>query len=71
MIREDHPTGVEGGSGVKILQRFMKNYYPPTEKDPEGLQRILYLEPSPDTICTPERIDHVFRLLAQCPLLSQ
>ncbi|KAG0734106.1 hypothetical protein G6F57_009693 [Rhizopus arrhizus] len=68
--RVDHPTGVEGESGVNILKRFMKNYCPPTINNPEGLERILYLDPSPEPYCTPERIDSIFTLLNQCPLLK-
>jgi hypothetical protein len=35
----------------------------------EGFSRVLYLNPSPDTECTEERIDEIFSLLDACPLL--
>ncbi|ORE01914.1 P-loop containing nucleoside triphosphate hydrolase protein [Rhizopus microsporus var. microsporus] len=69
--REDHPTGVIGDSGVQILKKFMRNYRPPRIDQLEGIQRVLYLDPSPEPYCTPERIDTIFHLLDQCPILEQ
>ncbi|KAL0090021.1 hypothetical protein J3Q64DRAFT_1636853 [Phycomyces blakesleeanus] len=59
--RVNHPTGVEGKNGIAILRRFMKNYQPPTSASPEGFQRLIYLSPSPATVCSQERVDRVLR----------
>ncbi|KAL7309957.1 hypothetical protein PS15m_010772 [Mucor circinelloides] len=69
LTREQHPTGVHGNNGVHILRRFVRDYHPPTLDFNEGFSRILYLDPSPDTVCTVERIDEIFALLEQCPEL--
>lgn len=69
LTREQHPTGVHGNNGVHILRRFVRDYHPPTLDFNEGFSRILYLDPSPDTVCTVERIDEIFALLEQCPVL--
>ncbi|KAI8061876.1 AAA domain-containing protein [Gilbertella persicaria] len=69
--RQDHPTGVTGQEGIVVLNRFVKNYHPPTPERAEGFSRILYLDPSPDPICTTERIDEIFERLEACPLLIE
>ncbi|GAA5798272.1 hypothetical protein HPULCUR_003672 [Helicostylum pulchrum] len=70
-VRTEHPTGVVGTSGTYILKRFVKNYHPPKPEYPEGFSRILYLDPSPDSECTEERIDEIFSLLDASPNLLQ
>ncbi|KAI8638223.1 AAA domain-containing protein [Parasitella parasitica] len=67
--RENHPTDVQGERGVGILSRFVKGYRPPRLDSKEGFSRILYLDPSPETTCTKERIEKIFELLEECPLL--
>lgn len=67
--RTEHPTGVIGKEGTYILKRFIKNYRPPRLDHPEGFERILFLDPSPTTECTDERIDEIFRLLDASPNL--
>ncbi|KAI8376330.1 P-loop containing nucleoside triphosphate hydrolase protein [Radiomyces spectabilis] len=62
-VRVDHPTGVMGEEGVFIMQRFLKNYIPPTEEEDEGFERIAYLDPSVDIECSVERIDAALHLL--------
>ncbi|KAI8979124.1 hypothetical protein BDF20DRAFT_809061, partial [Mycotypha africana] len=69
VIRENHPTGVVGREGLHILRKFVRNYRPPRLDGNEGFSRILYLPPSPSSICTAERVDEIFALLEQCPLL--
>ncbi|KAI7906130.1 AAA domain-containing protein [Cokeromyces recurvatus] len=69
LVRENHPTGVSGNEGIHVLRRFVKNYHPPTLDGGEGFSRILYLNPSPDPVCTTERINEIFTLLEACPLL--
>ncbi|CAO3636162.1 unnamed protein product [Mucor hiemalis] len=70
-VREDHPTGVTGMNGIHILRRFVKNYHPPTVEHSEGFSRILYLDPTSNPVCTTERIDEIFSLLQECPLLIE
>ncbi|CEP20175.1 hypothetical protein [Parasitella parasitica] len=67
--RQNHPTDVQGERGVGILSRFVKGYRPPLSDSNEGFSRILYLDPSPETTCSKERIDEIFKLLEECPLL--
>ncbi|KAI8380827.1 AAA domain-containing protein [Blakeslea trispora] len=70
-IRQDHPTGVVGKEGVSVLNRFVRNYHPPVPEGNEGFSRILYLDPSPNPICTEERVTEVFELLSACPVLKE
>ncbi|KAI7857361.1 AAA domain-containing protein [Circinella umbellata] len=65
--REDHPTGVIGNEGIQILSRFVKNYYPPENPAAEGIEKVLYLDPSPETECTLERINSVLDALNRTP----
>ncbi|KAI8983032.1 AAA domain-containing protein [Pilobolus umbonatus] len=62
-VRENHPTGVTGDEGLKILQRFVSNYQPPTLTSKEGFDRIIFLDPSPTPTCTKERVDQVLQQL--------
>lgn len=52
-----------------MLRRFIKTYRPPRLDSNEGFSRVLYLDPSPEPECSEERIDEMFDLLNQCPLL--
>ena len=63
MDRENHPTGVMGSEGVHILNRFVKNYEPPVNPVAEGIQKVLYLDPSPEPDCTEDRINLVLSTL--------
>lgn len=60
-----------GPDGVRILRRFVKDYRPPTPEFFEGFRRILYLEPNPEPEYSDERIDEIFELLEECPLLIE
>ncbi|KAI7876013.1 P-loop containing nucleoside triphosphate hydrolase protein [Lichtheimia hyalospora FSU 10163] len=57
--RVNHPTGVQGDQGLHILNRFVMNYIPPTYTTNEGIRRIIYLDPSPEPHCTPERVENI------------
>ncbi|KAI8368410.1 AAA domain-containing protein [Choanephora cucurbitarum] len=70
-VRTEHPTGVVGREGVSVLNRFVRNYHPPTPESGEGFSRILYLDPSPNPVCTEERVSEVFELLSACPVLGE
>ncbi|KAI9250149.1 AAA domain-containing protein [Phascolomyces articulosus] len=67
MDREDHPTGVTGNEGVQILTRFVKNYFPPENPAAEGIEKVLYLDPSPEPECTLERINSALEALDRLP----
>jgi hypothetical protein len=63
---------VTGDQGIHILRRFVKNYHPPKlDSNNEGFSRILYLDPSPNPVCNSERIDEIFTLLENSPLLIE
>lgn len=69
-MRQNHPTGVTGKTGITVLNRLGRNYFPPRlDGGGEGFSRVLYLDPSPDPECTEERIDEIFALLDGCPPL--
>ncbi|KAI9312486.1 AAA domain-containing protein [Dichotomocladium elegans] len=63
--RVDHPTGVEGDKGLEVLSKFVQNYLPPTPESgiTEGIRRTVYLDPSPEPYCTPERVEQMLEML--------
>ncbi|ORX42437.1 hypothetical protein DM01DRAFT_1341056 [Hesseltinella vesiculosa] len=69
MTRKDHPTGVQGSEGQEILRRFVKNYSPPSADVNEGFRKILRVDPSPDPVCTDERISSVLQQLEDAPIV--
>ncbi|CAO3661446.1 unnamed protein product [Umbelopsis vinacea] len=62
-IRQNHPTQVEGYHGVKILNKFVPNYTPPSLEKPEGFYRIIKLPPRPSPECTAQDIVDALNLL--------
>ncbi|KAI8073817.1 hypothetical protein BC940DRAFT_231589 [Gongronella butleri] len=70
MERVDHPTGVEGMQGQGILRRFVKTYQPPSSALNEGFGKIIYVDPSPNPVCTDERVDAVMAQLEQAPFVD-
>ncbi|KAI8146150.1 AAA domain-containing protein [Fennellomyces sp. T-0311] len=71
MGRENHPTGVIGNEGVQILARFVKNYEPPVNPVGEGIEKVLYVDPSPDPVCTLDRINTVLDALDRTTTVAQ
>ncbi|KAL1931000.1 hypothetical protein VTP01DRAFT_10137 [Rhizomucor pusillus] len=63
--RVEHPTGVGGEEGVHILRRFVSNYEPPSPQVFEGLDKVLYLDPSESPECPQERVETVLSALQQ------
>jgi hypothetical protein len=58
---------VEGYQGIRILNRFVPNYSPPTTENPEGFFRIIKLPPRPQPECTEQDIEDALNILDNTP----